>query len=244
MKKALNAFGRLQHTLGCKRNHSFFCCLFHILLPVLIQLQIDFWNRYSVANIDYQTIRKELTVILDHHCSNSWRCEGTSGEASLGHHKASGLQHYSQKAFYRHIKAWLLEKERGWGWGCWGNRCCTRTIWCWVLWRRFCKGLSTHSNIYWMWASLCYRLLRAQRCRKELNSSEQIVNFIYVFWEGHKICKMFTLLLSYVVPVKSKVKISQNFVAFPEYMNFMAKAEADASHLHDDLRLHDTKNFF
>ena len=34
------------------------------------------------------------------------------------------------------------------------------------------------------------------------------------FWE------IFTLLLSYVVPVKSKVKISQNFVAFSEYMNF------------------------
>ena len=47
------------------------------------------------------------------------------------------------------------------------------------------------------------------------------VKFIYSekakatkFWE------MFTLLLSYVVPVKSKVKISQNFVAFSEYMSF------------------------
>ena len=33
-------------------------------------------------------------------------------------------------------------------------------------------------------------------------------------------CKIFTLLLSYVVPVKSKVKISHNYVAFSEYMNF------------------------
>ena len=32
--------------------------------------------------------------------------------------------------------------------------------------------------------------------------------------------EIFTLLLSYVVPVKSKVKILQNFVAFSEYMNF------------------------
>ena len=40
---------------------------------------------------------------------------------------------------------------------------------------------------------------------------------VHIFWEGHKI---FTLLLSYVVPVKSKVKISKNFVAFSEYMNF------------------------
>ena len=29
-----------------------------------------------------------------------------------------------------------------------------------------------------------------------------------------------TLLLSYVVPVKRKMEISQNFVAFSEYMNF------------------------
>jgi hypothetical protein len=41
---------------------------------------------------------------------------------------------------------------------------------------------------------------------------------VHVFWGG----EIFTLLLSYVVPVKSKVKISQNFVAFSEYMNFKA----------------------
>ena len=35
-----------------------------------------------------------------------------------------------------------------------------------------------------------------------------------------KFCKIFTLLLSYVVPVKSKVMISQYFVAFSDYMNF------------------------
>ena len=33
-------------------------------------------------------------------------------------------------------------------------------------------------------------------------------------------CEISTLLLSYVVPVKSK-EISQNFVAFSEYMNFI-----------------------
>ena len=35
-----------------------------------------------------------------------------------------------------------------------------------------------------------------------------------------KFCEISTLLLSYVVPVKRKVEISQNFVAFSEYMNF------------------------
>jgi hypothetical protein len=48
--------------------------------------------------------------------------------------------------------------------------------------------------------------------------SSTYVKFIYSekstqFWE------IFTLLLSYLVPVKSKVKISQDFVAFSEYMN-------------------------
>ena len=38
--------------------------------------------------------------------------------------------------------------------------------------------------------------------------------------EGHKI-----LLFSYVVPVKSKVKISQNFVDFSEYMNFTPRTD-------------------
>ena len=35
----------------------------------------------------------------------------------------------------------------------------------------------------------------------------------------------FHLTLSYVVPVKSKVEISQNFVAFSEYMNFIKKGD-------------------
>ena len=38
-----------------------------------------------------------------------------------------------------------------------------------------------------------------------------------------KFCEIFPLLLSYGVPVKSKGKISQNFVAFSEYMNFNRK---------------------
>ena len=45
------------------------------------------------------------------------------------------------------------------------------------------------------------------------------LKFIYSE-KATKFCEIFTLLLSYVVPVKSKVEISQNFVAFSEYMNF------------------------
>ena len=35
-----------------------------------------------------------------------------------------------------------------------------------------------------------------------------------------KFCEISSLLLSYVVAVKSKVEISQSFVAFSDYMNF------------------------
>ena len=45
------------------------------------------------------------------------------------------------------------------------------------------------------------------------------LKFIYSE-KATKFCEIFTLLLSYVVSVKSKVEISQNFVAFSDYMIF------------------------
>ena len=45
------------------------------------------------------------------------------------------------------------------------------------------------------------------------------LKFIYSE-KATKFYKISTLLLSYVVPVISKVEISQNFVVFSEYMNF------------------------
>ena len=59
------------------------------------------------------------------------------------------------------------------------------------------------------WAAQYY----SHKCRAE-------VKFIYSE-NATKFYEIFTVLLSYVVPVKSKVKISQNFVVFSEYMNFM-----------------------
>ena len=47
----------------------------------------------------------------------------------------------------------------------------------------------------------------------------KIVKFIYSE-KATKFCEISTLLLSYVVLVKCKVEISQNFVVFSEYMNF------------------------
>ena len=46
------------------------------------------------------------------------------------------------------------------------------------------------------------------------------MQFIYSE-KATKFCEISTLLLPYVVPVKSKVAISQNFVAFSDYMNFI-----------------------
>ena len=43
-----------------------------------------------------------------------------------------------------------------------------------------------------------------------------------------KFCEISTVDLSYVVPVKSTVKISQNFVVFSEYMNFMTVIKNEA----------------
>ena len=46
-----------------------------------------------------------------------------------------------------------------------------------------------------------------------------MIKFIY-YEKATKFCDIFTLLLSYVIPVKSKVKISHTFVAFSKYINF------------------------
>ena len=46
-----------------------------------------------------------------------------------------------------------------------------------------------------------------------------LVKFMYSE-KATKFCEIFTLLSSHVVPVKSKVKISQNFVASSDYTDF------------------------
>ena len=51
------------------------------------------------------------------------------------------------------------------------------------------------------------------------------LKFIYSE-KATKFYEIFTLFLSYVAPVKSKVKIAQNFVTFSEYMNFNVQCMA------------------
>ena len=43
---------------------------------------------------------------------------------------------------------------------------------------------------------------------------------VHIFWEGHKILQNLHLTFVLSSAFKSKVEISQNFVAFSEYMNF------------------------
>ena len=57
-------------------------------------------------------------------------------------------------------------------------------------------------------------------------SKAREVKFIYSE-KATKFCKISTLLLSYVVTVKSKVEILQTFVAFSEYMNFIIQGKTE-----------------
>ena len=73
--------------------------------------------------------------------------------------------------------------------------------------------------------AVCHGLHKWRSMTHNLSFSDQQHNYfwpskVHVFWEGWEFPEISTLLLSYVVPVKSKVEISQNFVAFSEYMNF------------------------
>ena len=43
---------------------------------------------------------------------------------------------------------------------------------------------------------------------------------VHIFWEGRKILQNLHLTFEWPNKDKSKVEISQNFVAFSEYMNF------------------------
>ena len=58
-----------------------------------------------------------------------------------------------------------------------------------------------------------------------LSSEWQYAGKIHIFWEGPKILRNLPLTnLTTVHTVKSKGKISQNFVAFSEHMNFKRKS--------------------
>ena len=89
------------------------------------------------------------------------------------------------------------------------------------FWNLDSKGLTFHNSIFDLWplklSKVCF--IRVFVCR-----NISIIKVIYSE-NATKFCKISTLLLSYVVPVKSKLEILQTYVAFSEYMNFKRKIE-------------------
>ena len=67
---------------------------------------------------------------------------------------------------------------------------------------------------------------KRKKARKKSRRQTFSVKFIYSE-KATKFCEISTNFLSYVLPVKSKVKISQNFMAFLEYLNFKKKSKLD-----------------
>ena len=69
---------------------------------------------------------------------------------------------------------------------------------------------------------------------------DDIIKFIYSE-KATKFCEIFPLLLTVCTVVKSKGKISQNFVAFSEYMNFICIYKVNM--FFETLRYSQTMNF-
>ena len=69
------------------------------------------------------------------------------------------------------------------------------------------------SMVYCIWG-LGIHILNMSGPKKVLKSIH--------FEKATKFCEISPLPLFYVVPIKSKVEISQNFEAFSKYMNFTA----------------------
>ena len=111
----------------------------------------------------------------------------------------------------------------------------------------FRQNVMNETCRYFSYCLIMSRLSIKKQIEINISSQVRIAIKVHMFWEGHKnllnknvktnfcglfsklkfiysekatkFCEIFTLLLSYVVSVKSTVKILQNFWAFSEYMN-------------------------
>ena len=72
-------------------------------------------------------------------------------------------------------------------------------------------------------------LLRQQNTNKNDDNLKPTlairIDKVHIFWEAKIFCKISTLLLSVCTVDKSKMEISQNFVAFSEYTYWIAITE-------------------
>ena len=85
--------------------------------------------------------------------------------------------------------------------------------------------------------ALLFFFLLWDLCLKAKMTKIRIFHFLLKFIyseKATKFCEIFTLLLTTVHIVKSKVKILQNFVAFSEYMNFTKSSIHIISKLNED----------
>ena len=73
---------------------------------------------------------------------------------------------------------------------------------------------------FWFWSGKLYWCHRDHKWPDACTT--KVLPFLKLIYseKATKFCEIFTLLLTTVHTVKSKVKISRNFVAFSEYMNF------------------------
>ena len=94
------------------------------------------------------------------------------------------------------------------------------TVWSYFLWNMFMWLPKKWPEMVVKWAT---HTVVAFICTQSIPPSVILtcfhVKFIYSE-KAKKFCEISTLLLTVCTVVKSKVEISQNFVAFSEYMNF------------------------
>ena len=76
-------------------------------------------------------------------------------------------------------------------------------------------------RILFLEKELCIKICILNFCKSVLKFKK--LKFIYSE-KAAKFCKIFTLFLTGTTQDKSKVKISQNFVAFSEYINYTSQA--------------------
>ena len=70
------------------------------------------------------------------------------------------------------------------------------------------------------------RFLVSKHVLYDFQSAQNFHKLKFIYYEkATKFCEISTVDLSYVVTVKSTVEISQNFVAFSEYMNFITSSK-------------------
>ena len=88
--------------------------------------------------------------------------------------------------------------------------------------KTYCPQIEKNGNRKTNQSSITLKLVESMNCALNKILSyikNSYVKFIYSE-KATKFCETFPLLLTVCTVVKSKVKISQNFVAFSEYMNF------------------------